>query len=260
MRPHDLQHPKRLPALKLIRIVRVLAASSNSSDATNHGSEIPRADSKSLAVMDSLFKVDQNGHSLPTQISREPFIQYGLSALSGASLISPAQSWPLPDPALNPFTSSSAVVPPTVAKACTDVPKIKVIGVGGGGCKAAVHMIDRGVTGIEFIFANTDVNALNRCVDHQTIQLHRKTLRAKTKLDRCRETAELAANEIRSALAGTHLLFITVGLGGGTGTEAAPVIARIAKDMDMETVALVTMPFSWEGVRRMRYANSGLAE
>jgi cell division protein FtsZ len=70
----------------------------------------------------------------------------------------------------------------------------------------------------------------------------------------------LAANDIRSSLDGTHLLFITVGLGGGTGTEAAPVIARIAKEMGIETIALVTLPFSWEGVRRRRYADIGLAE
>lgn len=192
--------------------------------------------------------------------SRRQFIQYGLSVLAGAALISPARSWPPPEPVLNPFASSSAVEPPTVAKKNTYEPKIKVIGISGGGGKAAVHMIDSGVAGIEFIFVNTDANALNSCADHQTIQLHRKNLRAKTKLGRCRETAELAANEIRAALAGTHLLFITVGLGGGTGTEAAPVIARIAKEMGIETVALVTMPFSWEGVRRMHCANSGLAE
>lgn len=101
---------------------------------------------------------------------------------------------------------------------------------------------------------------MGKCEAHKIIQLHRKTLSAKSKPGRCRESVELAANEIRAALDGTHLLFIIVGMGGGTGTETAPVIARIAKEMGIDTVALTTMPFIWEGIRRMRYAEIGIAE
>jgi cell division protein FtsZ len=151
-------------------------------------------------------------------------------------------------------------LPPTVAEVFTRERQIKVIGIGGGGGNAIRHMIASGMAGIDCIFANTDTDALNRCAGHKTIQLHRKTLSARTKLGRCRETAELAATEIRAAMKGADLLVITVGMGGGTGTEAAPVIARIGKEMGIRTLAVVTTPFSWEGVRRMRYADLGLAQ
>ena len=166
----------------------------------------------------------------------------------------------LANPTLLPSAALVDELSTTVAKAFARERQIKLIGVGGGGSNAAQHMIDNGVTGIEYIFANTDMGALNRCGGHKTIQLHRKTLSARTKLGRCRETAELAANNIRAAINGADMLFITVGMGGGTGTEAAPVIARIAKELGIRTVAVVIMPFSWEGPRRMRYAEIGLAD
>ena len=192
---------------------------------------------------------------------RRQFIQSCLSALAGMSLTSPAQAWPLANPPLHPFASCEEPLPSAVENSfVTTVPTIKVFGIGGSGGNAASHMIDSGVSGMEFIFANTNTDDLNRFAAHKTIQLHRKTLRANTKRGRCRETAEFAANDIRAALAGTHLLFITVGMGGGTGTETAPVIARIAKEMGIKTVALATMPFSWEGARRSHYAEIGLAE
>jgi cell division protein FtsZ len=182
--------------------------------------------------------------------NRRQFIQTCLSVLVAASLPSPSNALPVADQSLHPI----------VEKVFTTQRQIKLIGVGGGGSNAARHMIDSGVLGIEYIFANTDTDALNRCGANKTIQLHRKTLSARTKLGRCRETAELAANDIRSAIGGAHKLFITVGMGGGTGTEAAPVIARIAKEMGIVTVAVVIMPFSWEGPRRIRYADIGLTE
>ena len=138
--------------------------------------------------------------------------------------------------------------------------QIKVIGVGGGGGNAVGHMISCGVQGVEFICANTDAQALSRGAAHRTIQLGGTGLGAGSKPDKGRESAELAEEDIRSAISGAHMLFITAGMGGGTGTGAAPVIARIAKEMGILTVGVVTKPFDFEGGRRMTNADAGLAE
>jgi cell division protein FtsZ len=138
--------------------------------------------------------------------------------------------------------------------------QIKVIGIGGGGGNAVGHMIECGVQGVEFICANTDAQALSRGASHKTIQLGSSGLGAGSKPDKGREAAELAVDDIRSAIAGAHMLFITAGMGGGTGTGAAPVIARIAKEMGILTVGVVTKPFEFEGGRRMTNADLGLAE
>jgi cell division protein FtsZ len=138
--------------------------------------------------------------------------------------------------------------------------QIKVIGVGGGGGNAVEHMIDRRVQGVEFISANTDAQALNRSAAHRTIQLGGSGLGAGSKPEKGREAAENAVDDIRAAIDGAHMLFITAGMGGGTGTGAAPVIARVAKEMGILTVGVVTKPFDWEGGRRMTNADSGLAE
>ena len=138
--------------------------------------------------------------------------------------------------------------------------QIKVIGVGGGGGNAVGHMIECGVQGVEFICANTDAQALSRGRAHKTIQLGGSGLGAGSKPDKGRDAAELAVDDIRSAIDGAHMLFITAGMGGGTGTGAAPVIARIAKEMGILTVGVVTKPFEFEGGRRMTNADLGLAE
>jgi len=138
--------------------------------------------------------------------------------------------------------------------------QIKVIGVGGGGGNAVGHMINCGVQGVEFICANTDAQALTRGTAHKTIQLGISGLGAGSKPDKGREAAELAIDDIRSAIAGAHMLFITAGMGGGTGTGAAPVIARVAKEMGILTVGVVTKPFDFEGGRRMTNADLGLTE
>ena len=138
--------------------------------------------------------------------------------------------------------------------------QIKVIGVGGGGGNAVGHMISCGVQGVEFICANTDAQALGRGAAHKTIQLGGSGLGAGSKPDKGRESAELAEDDIRSAISGAHMLFITAGMGGGTGTGAAPVIARIAKEMGILTVGVVTKPFDFEGGRRMTNADAGLSE
>ena len=138
--------------------------------------------------------------------------------------------------------------------------QIKVIGVGGGGSNAVEHMISRHVQGVEFICANTDAQALSRSNASMTVQLGTSGLGAGSKPDKGREAAEAAADDIRQAIRGAHMLFITAGMGGGTGTGAAPVIARIAKDMGILTVGVVTKPFDWEGGRRLTNAEAGLTE
>src|SRR2546426_7930090 len=138
--------------------------------------------------------------------------------------------------------------------------QIKVIGVGGGGGNAVEHMIARNVQGVEFVCANTDAQALLRSSAHRTIQLGGSGLGAGSKPDKGREAAEMAEDDIRTAIEGAHMLFITAGMGGGTGTGAAPVIARVAKEMGILTVGVVTKPFEFEGGRRMTNADLGLAE
>lgn len=138
--------------------------------------------------------------------------------------------------------------------------QIKVIGVGGGGGNAVAHMIERNVQGVEFICANTDAQALSRNPAHKHIQLGGSGLGAGSKPEKGRESAEVAVESIREAISGAHMLFITAGMGGGTGTGAAPVIARVAKEMGILTVGVVTKPFDWEGGRRMTNADNGLAE
>ena len=138
--------------------------------------------------------------------------------------------------------------------------QIKVIGVGGGGGNAVDHMIAQNVQGVEFICANTDAQALNRSSAHQLIQLGKSGLGAGAKPEVGRAAADEAEERIRQAITGANMLFITAGMGGGTGTGAAPVIARVAKEMGILTVGVVTKPFDFEGVRRTKAADAGLAE
>ena len=138
--------------------------------------------------------------------------------------------------------------------------QIKVIGVGGGGGNAVEHMIAQGVQGVQFVCANTDAQALNRSAAHDLIQLGTTGLGAGAKPEAGKAAAEEAVDRIRQAIDGAHMLFITAGMGGGTGTGAAPVIARVAKEMGILTVGVVTKPFEFEGNRRMKAADSGLAE
>ena len=138
--------------------------------------------------------------------------------------------------------------------------QIKVIGVGGGGGNAVEHMIAEGVQGVEFVCANTDAQALNRSAAHHLIQLGTTGLGAGAKPEAGKAAAEEAVDRIRESIDGSHMLFITAGMGGGTGTGAAPVIARVAKEMGILTVGVVTKPFEFEGNRRMKPADAGLAE
>ncbi|MFZ4652727.1 MAG: cell division protein FtsZ, partial [Rubrivivax sp.] len=125
--------------------------------------------------------------------------------------------------------------------------RIKVIGVGGGGGNAVAHMIEQGVQGVEFIVANTDSQALNRSSAGTLLQLGRKGLGAGGKPEVGRALAEEAVEDIRAAIDGAHMLFVTAGMGGGTGTGAASVVARVAREMGILTVGVVTKPFEFEG-------------
>jgi len=138
--------------------------------------------------------------------------------------------------------------------------QIKVIGVGGGGGNAVEHMIADGVTGVEFVVANTDAQALNRSGARTLVQLGGSGLGAGSKPDVGRAAAEEAIDRIKESIAGAHMLFITAGMGGGTGTGAAPVIARVAKEMGILTVGVVTKPFEFEGRRRGKQADDGVSE
>ena len=139
--------------------------------------------------------------------------------------------------------------------------KIKVVGVGGGGGNAVNRMIKSGLSGVEFWLMNTDLQVL---VDGQTknrIQLGASStegLGAGGDPSVGEKAAEEASQSITQALEGADIVFITAGMGGGTGTGAAPVVARIAKELGILTIAVVTKPFTWEGKKRQRQANEGL--
>ena len=141
--------------------------------------------------------------------------------------------------------------------------KIKAIGVGGGGSNMINHMIKAGVKGIELYVANTDAQALHTSLAPNKIQLGSKLtkgLGAGMKPDTGKESALEAHEEIRAALEDADIIFIAAGLGGGTGTGAAPVIASIAKEMGILTISVVTKPFKFEGKKRLKFAEIGLAE
>ena len=137
---------------------------------------------------------------------------------------------------------------------------IKVVGVGGAGGNAVSHMIRSGVQGVDFICCNTDAQALAATNAPVQIRLGNSGLGAGAKPDQGRAAAESAREEIRSALAGAHMVFITAGMGGGTGTGAGPIVAEVAKDLGILTVGVVTKPFSFEGNRRMKMSEDGIDE
>jgi cell division protein FtsZ len=145
----------------------------------------------------------------------------------------------------------------------TNTAKLKVIGCGGAGGNAVNRMIGAGLRGVEFIAANTDVQALNQSLAPHRIQLGVSATRGLGSGGdpaQGRRAAEESEQEISDALADSDMVFITAGMGGGTGTGSAPVVARLAKAQGALSVAVVTKPFGFEGRRRMRQADEGLAE
>lgn len=142
-------------------------------------------------------------------------------------------------------------------------PKITVIGVGGAGGNAVNNMIARELQGVEFVAANTDAQALSHSKAHRKIQLGAEVtqgLGAGSQPDVGRAAAEETMESIEDALSGSHMVFITAGMGGGTGTGAAPVVARHAREKGILTVGVVTKPFHFEGARRMSIADQGIEE
>ena len=144
----------------------------------------------------------------------------------------------------------------------TDSPKIiKVIGVGGGGGNAVNHMYREGIHDVTFVLCNTDNQALKDSPVPVKLQLGKEGLGAGNRPARARKAAEESIEDIKNMLNdGTKMVFITAGMGGGTGTGAAPIIAQTAKEMDILTIGIVTIPFRWEGDKKIDQALDGVEE
>src|SRR4249920_2204839 len=141
--------------------------------------------------------------------------------------------------------------------------RITVFGVGGAGGNAVNNMIAAGLQGVDFVVANTDAQALTMSQAERIIQMVTQVtegLGAGSQPEGGRGAAEEVIDEIRDHLTGAHVVFGTAGMGGGTGTGAAPVIAKAARDLGILTVGVVTKPFHFEGVRRMRCADTGITD
>lgn len=148
-----------------------------------------------------------------------------------------------------------------VSKEAETFARIRVVGVGGSGGNAVNHMINEGVRGIEFITINTDSQDLQNSLADTKINIGRSVthgLGTGMNPDLGKKAAEASANEIQEALKGADMVFIACGMGGGTGTGAAPIVAKIAKELGILTTAVVTKPFSFEGKQRKKYADSGI--
>src|SRR6186713_2907784 len=142
-------------------------------------------------------------------------------------------------------------------------PRITVFGVGGAGGNAVNNMITAGLSGVDFVVANTDAQALTMSKAERIVQMGIQVtegLGAGSQPEVGRAAAEEVIDEIRDHLTGAHMIFVTAGMGGGTGTGAAPVVARVARELGILTVGVVTKPFQFEGARRMRYAEAGIIE
>ena len=142
-------------------------------------------------------------------------------------------------------------------------PRITVFGVGGAGGNAVNNMISAGLLGVDFVVANTDAQALTLSKAERIVQMGAQVtegLGAGSQPDVGRAAAEEVLDEIRDHLSGAHMVFVTAGMGGGTGTGAAPVVARTAQELGILTVGVITKPFHFEGQRRMRIADAGITE
>ena len=140
-------------------------------------------------------------------------------------------------------------------------PRITVIGVGGAGCNAVNNMIEAHLEGVEYLVANTDAQTLANSLTERRVQLGAKKTRglgAGAKPEVGREAADESLSEVMDQLEGTHMLFVTAGMGGGTGTGAAPIIAEASRERGILTVGVVTKPFDYEGMRRMKIAEEGI--
>ncbi len=138
---------------------------------------------------------------------------------------------------------------------------VKVIGVGGGGCNAVNRMIDAGMKGVTFMAVNTDKQALAGCKAETKLQIGEKLtkgLGAGANPEIGQKAAEENVEDLTKFISGSDMIFITAGMGGGTGTGAAPIIAKISKDLGILTVGVVTKPFTFEGKKRRDHADTGI--
>jgi len=143
------------------------------------------------------------------------------------------------------------------------LPPIKVVGVGGGGCNAVNRMVQSRIAGVEFVGVNTDAQALALCEAENRIRIGERItqgLGVGGDPERGRAAAEESREELKDALKDAKMIFLTAGMGGGTGTGAAPMVAQVAKDIGALTVAVVTRPFGFEGARRRQLADQGIAQ
>ena len=141
--------------------------------------------------------------------------------------------------------------------------RIKVVGVGGGGCNAVDRMIDEGLQGVEFVAVNTDAQALMLSKAATRVRIGEKLTRglgSGGNPEMGRKAAEESAEELYEVLKGADMVFITAGMGGGTGTGAAPIVAQIAKEVGALTIGVVTRPFTFEGSRRIQSAEAGITK
>lgn len=141
--------------------------------------------------------------------------------------------------------------------------RIRVIGVGGSGCNAVNHMVTSGLSGVDFIAVNTDAQDLHKSKAKRKIHIGKALTRglgAGMNADIGKQAADETREEVQDALKGSDMVFVTCGMGGGTGTGAAPVVAKIARELGALTVGVVTRPFGFEGAQRMRLAEQGVAE
>ena len=154
-------------------------------------------------------------------------------------------------------------IPPTSTAEGQGGPRIVIVGLGGAGGNAVDNMIRANLEGVEFVVANTDAQALDQSQCERRVQLGRGVTRglgAGSRPEVGRAAAEEALSEVLSVIEGAHMVFVTAGMGGGTGTGGAPVIAEAARAADILTVGVVTKPFHFEGARRMRVAEAGIVE
>lgn len=161
---------------------------------------------------------------------------------------------------MNMLSSTTETSPPIPE---SQIAVIKVIGVGGGGCNALTHMVTQNIEGVDFICANTDAQALENTSADIVIQLGEQLTRglgAGANPELGRQAAEMDREQIRSALTGADMVFITAGMGGGTGTGAAPIVAEVAHQLGILTVAVVTKPFAFEGKKRLLVAEEGIKQ
>ncbi len=203
---------------------------------------------------------DEKGQIRPQSNSKE-HIQASIAAKPEGNLSAKQPANPAARPKEPAATAKAKEEPRNMTIMPSNIARIKVIGVGGGGCNAVDRMVEGGVAGVEFWAINTDAQTLAQSKAPQRLQIGQKLTRglgAGGNPAIGQKAAEESRDEITRAIENTDLVFITSGMGGGTGTGAAPIVAEIAKEMGCLTVGVVTRPFTFEGRRRMNQSEEGI--